>query len=511
MQKKILLILLFTLPYILTAKGSNDYCMYIDNYNFDKINQTKITSTLNDVAYPSIKIQNNKLLIFSGRFQNQTDAQRLLALTKSRYPNAKIDNCTNAISYTGQKLFRDSTPFLPKNTEKKYQEKISNNYCIKVFESDARSNNKQNQIKYILGRLPDTQTVVQDNKFIIYSGNFSSRASANIIAKVLKKEFRSSKVTLCPVAKKEPVMEPINIIAMEESFIEEKFEQEFNVLDLDIKGYISSELSSGNNNETDSNLEKSDITQAFYSQRDEYFNGLYLRTNTAYDFQNSTSAYSVNLEFDLFQQGYYENKKKVHKNKINNRINFYRALQNIEVLKKGQELLKIKKYENSIQVASLFLKLQLAEKDLLQSEMKIEKGLVTEYEHESYTLAVKKIQDELLLYKNTTLLKIPTDLLQLLNDIENTQLVSTEKILQKMQKDSVNLKLVQALKEQQPLGEEWTDKLRVNFYAGVRKLYLTQNQTLLGVEAKIPLANYSKTKELNNIQNNVMSHQTILQ
>jgi len=141
----------------------------------------------------------------------------------------------------------------------------------------------------------------------------------------------------------------------------------------------------------------------------------------------------------------------------------------------------------------------------------MQNGTLTEYEYQAYQIALQQIKDELLLFKNMTLLKIPRELWQLLNQIERVRLLDDATLMQALQEGSIDLKLARTLQDRKPLNEEWSDKLRVNFYAGVRKMYLAQNQTLVGVEAKIPLSNYSRTQELENIQNSVMSEQVQLQ
>jgi len=286
---------------------------------------------------------------------------------------------------------------------------------------------------------------------------------------------------------------------------------EFSIRELDEKGYLSTEIASRMQSNKTSRLEKSDIRDAFNSQREEYFNGLYLKTNTAYDIQNNDTAYDVRLEFDMFAQGYFQNKKKNEKNSIDNKINFYKTLKNIEVLKKDQELLKIKKYENSVNVSALLLKLRVTENNRNKAHLKMQNGTLTEYEYQAYQIALQQIKDELLLFKNMTLLKIPRELWQLLNQIERVRLLDETTLMQALQEGSIDLKLARTLQNRKPLNEEWSDKLRVNFYAGVRKMYLAQNQTLVGVEAKIPLSDYSRTQELENIQNSVMSEQVQLQ
>ena len=510
-MKKVLYTLFFAL--IPTLLLSKNYCIQIDQFDYNINNKSNIYTILNDIAYPSTKIEKNQLFIYSGKFKSFEDATKLLLLTKSRYKNAKVASCEGAILYKNESLFQTEAPKMKEKVavKKKSERPIQKNYCLQVFDASLKQSAKQkNLINYAMQRLPETKTEVKNGRFYIYSGNFPSKESANTIAKVLKKEFKNTRVTECPI--REPLISSSSLDQnVQEVLPTKKSKAPFSVTQLDDKGYISNEIASNRDLNVVDNLKKSDIKHALDTQRDEYFNGLYLKTNTAFDIQNDDSAYDVRLEFDIFAQGYYENKKKNEKNRVDNQINFYRAIKHIEVLKKEQELLKIKKYENAINVSALLLKLRVTESNLNSAKAQLNSGVLTEYEYETYILKIQEIKDELLLFKNMTLLKIPKDLWILLNDIENTRLIPEEKLLQLLEQDSVDLKLAKTLQDKQPLGEEWSDKLRVNVYAGARKMYLSQNQTLIGVEAKIPLSNYSKTKEFSTIQNSVMSEQVRLQ
>jgi len=468
---------------------------------------SKVYSTLADVPYPSIKTHNNKIFIYSGKFKTFDDASKLLPLTLTRYKNAKVLPCNNTIKYLGGELNISSRP--ETNLIKKTIKKSTQYYCLKVYESSLQKSVKQKgTINYILNKLPDTKTKIKNNKFYIYSGNFNSKDTALTISRILRREFKNVEVSLCSYKRHKQQTKQTNLQVKKEQTNKEEL---FSIENLDEKGYISNEIASSNFSKRKHNIKKSDIRHALDTQRGEYFSGLYLKLNTAYDTLNNDPAYDVRLEFDIFDQGYYESKKKNEKNKIENKINFYRSIKNIEILQKEQELLKIKKYENAINVSALLLKLRVVEENLKNAKIKLDNGLITEYQYEDYKLSIQQIKDDLLLFKSMSLLKIPKDLWILLNEIENTQLISEDELLNSLKEDSVDLKLAQTLQQKQPLGDEWSDKLRVNIYAGSRKMYLSQNQTLVGIEAKIPISNFSRTKELDTIQNTIMSKQIRLQ
>jgi len=490
---------------------AQNYCIFIDKLDLNTKNNSKIHTILNDVAYPSIKIDENIIFIYSGKFQTANDASQLLPLTKSRYKHAKVALCDDTKRYVNasQLITR-----IPKTEKTIHDNDNSSYYCLQVFESSLSQSSKQKEkIKSILKQLPQTQTKVMDGKFYIYSGEFTTKQSAKTIANILQKEFKETKITKCKreIFKQELSHENEKILRKRVIAPQTSTTQEFSLSQLDERGLISKEISSINSQNKHQKIKKSDIRHALDTQREEHFSGLYLKVNAAFDTLNNDTAYDVRVEFDIFQQGYYENKKKNEKNKIDNQLNFLKTIKNISVLQRDQELLKVRKYENSINVSALLLKLQVMEGNLNRAHKQSQNGLITSYEYENYKLAIQQIKDELLLFKNMSLLKITRNLWILLNQIEHVKLIDDNELIEALEKDSIDLKLAKTLQEKVPLMDEWSDKLRVNIYAGGRKMYLSQQQTLIGVEAKIPISNYSRTEELDIIQNNIMSEQVNLQ
>lgn len=487
---------------------AQNYCIFIDKFNLHIKDNSKIYSILEDIAYPTTNTDNNTLYIYSGKFQTYDDAKKLLPLTKSRYKNAAVASCENTQHYQSGTTLSLITPIKEEESES------SNYYCLKVFETSLSESTKQkDKIKLILSKLPNTHTKVLENKFSIYSGEFETIQSANIIANILKKEFKGAEVTQC-IRETKQLETTIKQAVIEEKQVTPSvpiINRRFNLSNLDEKGLISKDIVTMNTASNHTDIKKSDIRHALDTQREEHFSGLYLKANGAYDTLNNDTAYDVRVEFDIFQQGYYENKKKNEKDKIDNQINFLKTIKNISILQKNQELLKVRKYKNAINVSILLLKLRVMEGNLNRAKQQSELGFITDYDYENYNVIIQNIKDELLLFKNMTLLKIPQKLWVLLNQIEHVQLIHNNELLEILEQDSVDLKLAKTLQEKRPLMDEWSDKLRVNIYAGERKMYLSQQQTLIGIEAKIPISNYSRTDELDTIQNDIMSNQVRLQ
>jgi hypothetical protein len=80
-----------------------------------------------------------------------------------------------------------------------------------------------------------------------------------------------------------------------------------------------------------------------------------------------------------------------------------------------------------------------------------------------------------------------------------------------LEKKSLRSKLTKVLQEKRLEGEDWREKLRLNLYAGTRKMYLSQEQTLVGIEAKIPLSGFEKQDEAQRLEIALLDKQLSLQ
>ena len=399
---------------------------------------------------------------------------------------------------------------------------FSKSYCIYIDKVDLNPNNNV-KIHTILDDIAYPSTKIVSNQIFIYSGRFRSYKDAARLVPLTRSRYKNAKVASCndttrylptqnfhnqnvKKVKKPPKKEFVFTPQQSTTYT-----NDFNIGMLDDRGYISKEIMSKRFSRRDTRSMTKDARETLNKQENGSFNGLYLKTNTAYDTLNNDTAYDIRLEFDIFDQGYYANKKKNEKYKLSNQINFYKTIKNIEVLKHEQELLKISKYQNSISVSSLLLKLRVSESNLKKAKQRFKEGALTQYDYDGYKLMMQKLKDELFMFKNMTLLKIPQNLWTLLNEIEYTKTIDEDQLLEILDEENIDLKLAQTLKNTKPLTEEWSDKLRVNVYAGTRKMYLSQQQTLIGVEAKIPLYIPSKRAELDRLQNTMLVTQANLQ
>lgn len=268
-------------------------------------------------------------------------------------------------------------------------------------------------------------------------------------------------------------------------------------LKLNDKGYIFSKIKSQKEHKK---RVKEDIQAYPFEDDTNLLDGLYLKTNTAYDLQNNDPAYDVRIELDLYDQGYYQYQKKKQKEYLDKKILFYRTLQSIEQLEVQSELSKVAKYENALDVSALLLELKFYDLAYQDAKKRVDLGLLRQRDLQGYKLNIQNIKDKLFYLREKELFKIPVNIWILLNNIENISLVEKDRLEKFLDEVSVHSKLIEAVKSKDRLHTDWQDKLRLNLYTGKRKMYLSQEQFLVGVEAKIPLTGYTKQKEKDRLE-----------
>ncbi len=545
MSKKFLLLLLFFYSNIF----AKNYCINVDEFYLNTQNEKKIQSVLEDVAYPSWKIKENKVYIFSGNFSNYDNAKNILKLINTKYTNAKVTSCDGTQEYkNGMKLVDMA--------KSKTSEPLATSYCLKVLDIPLTEKAKRkNKINYMLTHFPDTKTKTQNNRFSIYSGKFTSLHNAQTVVDAIKDEFPEtialkcnentnltqksfyrkvpsksiikevSEVTIITDANavKPTIIYPKRTIKNKEavsartsqnnnsyllskdstSTRQEAVDQQnesITIFHLDNKGYLSQDIKSYNSRPIINTEKLLDTNIATYDEdvTNSYLNGLYLKLNTAYDTRNNNMAYDTRLEYDLFKEGYFEQKKRKGKQQNDNKLKVFQILKSIYSLNKDKELAKIQKYTNSIGVSNLLLNLNFVENFLNDAREKLALGYITKYEYREYQLVLRKIQNTLYVYNHKTLLKIPANIWFMLNKIERVELVDFEQLSTMLTQSSLDMKEASTLHKKDLFTSEWADRLKVNLYAGERKLYASQKQTLFGVDAKIPL--YDNSLQENKLQ-----------
>jgi len=147
LKKKLLFLLLFFYSDIF----AQTYCIYVDEYDLNAKNEKKMKTVLEDIAYPSWKINNNKIYLYTGKFNSYDNAKNILKLINTKYKKAKVASCKGTKEYrTGMQLL--------KTAKSKNSKIFLETYCLKVLDIPLLEKKKdKNKINYILTHFPDTR------------------------------------------------------------------------------------------------------------------------------------------------------------------------------------------------------------------------------------------------------------------------------------------------------------------------------------------------------------------
>ncbi len=497
-----------------------DYCIEVDRFptNLTKKNMSKIRELLKELAYPSTVVKDGFISVCTGKFKDKKSARLLLPLTKSRYKKSFI------ISNDGAKSFipkietivdEDSGLHVNKNLETK-----NNYYAIEIdkFTSDEYKD-RQDYIYKILDEIPFSEIIQHKNFYTLRTGAFRKKSNADIIYSIIKRTYSDAKIVSYSVNEKSLHSEsalhvstkPIYIKQQKKILSYSSEKENIKVFDItSLNGTISNQLMSSKK-EDESLLSKyNDIQKAISSNNSDLFGGFYLKTNTAWDTLNNETAYDVRLEWDMYDQGYYHSKRMDEEKEIDKKVELYRSLSYIQSLSKDEAFRKMKYYLNGLNSFETITKLKIQERFIKELQAKYKARLITQYEYDALLFRIEKDKESLQYYHNLTLLKIPVKLWQLLNQIEYVHLKESAKLFAKQKENSVDNDLYNVLVKKNMVQKSWSDKLRLNFYIGQRKMYAAQNQSLLGIDAKIPLTSYSQSEELKTLQNRILKEQLLL-
>jgi len=509
---------ILTIPYLLLA----DYCIEIDRMSV-AVAQKKISNIkklLSELPYPNTVVKNGYFSICTGKFKDEISAQALLPLTRSRYPKARVITSDNAKLFMPiQDKISHENEALHVRQDKQLQERY---FSIEIEKFTPKEyKNSSVYIDKILKDIPFSEVIQYKNYYSLRTGAFVKKSSADVIYSVIARAYPHAKIVSYSidtervkptksfhVSTNQRLRKDKEILLKKDIKYENK---KYNPFDIEnLNGTISSKLMS-RKKEDESLLSKyNDIQKRVLLNDTDTFSGFYLKTNTAWDALNNEAAYDVRLEWDMYDQGYYHSKRSDEQKEIEKKIELYRSLDYIQSLSREEAFRKMKYYLNSINSFETIRRLKVQENFLQELQAKYKARLITQYEYDALIFNIEKDKESLKYYHNLTLLKIPVKLWQLLNQIEYVHLKESEKLFSEQKNNSVDNKLYNTLVKKNKIYKSWSDKLRLNFYVGQRKMYAAQNQTLLGVDAKIPLTSYSQSAELESLQNQILKEQLLL-
>jgi len=506
---------------------SADYCIkvaefpLVDGYvSTDRLSMRQI---LSDIPAPSYSDKMDAVSLCTGSFKKKKMAQMLLPLTQSRYPHAKIVDNNSYKTYKGVldlAFIEDKKISQIRNDAVKInafipQERYYFGIDIKDFSPNEKVDNKK-EIQKILNTIPLSERVYQGQNLILRTGAFENKSDAEVVLSLIQQHYPSARLVHY-FSKSKKIQAPINLHVKQISDIKKTSlskGEKHNVSDapfIPSQGFIDKSLMS---KKRDIDLDSSHnrrIKSELSEKKDESFNGLYLKSNTAWDTLNNEAAYDVRLEWDLYDQGYFHAEQNEKKDELDKTIAIYRTLNQVNNLSKIDVMRKIDNYINAVLSHHNIEKLKLQESYLLVEKERYNARMITQFDYDMFLFEIEKTKEALSEYRYLRLLKIPQKLWELLNQIEYVRLKEDKELSEDLATNSTDRDYYEALAQKENFRTKWSDKLRLNLYVGQRKMYVSQNQSIIGVDAKIPIASYDDdSAQVQRIQSQLLQEESKL-
>ncbi len=468
-----------------------EYCIGIVSVREDRIGfeKERLETLLSELTLPATLLQDGRLIITTGRFATQSHAQRLLPLTQTRYPEAFVLTCNEAKPYDpiqGLEVRMSDT----RSVSVKVQP--SSFYAIEMMSlSLQEAKAREAEIEGKMANIPYAHKQVRQERFYLLGGRFETYEDAQIVLTLMLRRYPEAKIVSVEAhaLQEKPTTMPLTAPKAElPEYQPWSGAQEVRRLEMpECSGLLPLPLKSEVMDGEQLFEGASSLRQIDNESRQEPFYGFYLRSNTAWDTLNNDAAYDIRLEWELFDQGYYHARKLQQKERLDEQIAIYRMWEQLRKLSIEQALGKIDAYRNAIDSYEIIERLKVQEYYLQQMQARYEARLVTQFEYDMLRFEIDKEKEMLRHFRNLKLMKMPGALWQLVNQIEYVRLRDAERILKQRSSHAMEQEHARFIAERSVMTSDWSDKLQLSLYAGQRKMYLSQHQSIVGVEAKIPL------------------------
>ncbi|MBN2894985.1 MAG: hypothetical protein JXK05_03715 [Campylobacterales bacterium] len=463
---------------------------------------------LASLTAPAMLVREGRVMVTTGRFATQAQAERLLPLTQTRYPEAFVLSCDDAVAYKSDQGLQSAT--VPKRSLRPL-------YAIKMLElSMQEAQRRASEIESHMANVPYASKQTHQDRLYLLGGRFEQRDDAELVLTLIQRRYPQAVIVTIEPSSVQPPVAPLiggerQTVAAKQTSNQPEDRPGVQEKSLTCNGLISVVLRSDT-------LEGEQLFEGMASQQrilasaqEEPFYGFYLRSNTAWDTLNNDAAYDIRVEWELFDQGYYHARKLQEKERLDQQIALYRMLDQVRKLSQQSVLEGISRYQNAVEAYELIERLKIQESYLNRMQARYEARMATQFEYDMLRFEIDKEKEMLRRFHHLKLVKMPQALWQLVNQIEYVRLRQADRIVAQRAAQGKDQEEIETMAQRAQMHSDWSDKLQLSLYAGQRKMYLSQHQSIVGVEAKIPLTFGDATDERERTYYTMMAHQVSMQ
>lgn len=223
------------------------------------------------------------------------------------------------------------------------------------------------------------------------------------------------------------------------------------------------------------------------------FNGIYATSDLTAELGGSEYGYALGLEWEIFDQGYYESKRDTAKTKIERELRYFQLLQQMLNRKLQEEIGYLHNLEAKIDLVSGRRLEQFSSEILSSLEIRLEQGLALQTEVDEWRYRKRSAKQTVEFHQLGKTASLSSESKVLLNRIERLKLKPIPELFLHAQERSIALKIQQTFIKMGQFFPDWKENLQVKLFVEQRKPYSgfsgsnNDSNQVAGVRVRLPI------------------------
>ena len=241
----------------------------------------------------------------------------------------------------------------------------------------------------------------------------------------------------------------------------------------------------------------SDILGRVENVRDQYlkelnergsFKGFYVRSQYDRDTQTDDERELLFLEWELFDEGWFESKKQLDEKRVETKLQFIQLLRDMRERNLHESLYRLGNVRNSVRYYEARKRFEVLSELLARYEEQLEKGYATQEELQELRYKYEIAQNDVHHYSSLEKGGLSSRDFNIINKIELISLAPLDSLITKAVENSYDLRIQELFINRSEFFPQWVDNLSLRLYAGADQGFGdSRRDNVVGVRLRIPI------------------------
>lgn len=222
-----------------------------------------------------------------------------------------------------------------------------------------------------------------------------------------------------------------------------------------------------------------------------YVKGKYDQFSKTFSDIKGANKYEAQLRWEIFNDGYFENIKKVDKKINSSKIQYLQLLNNMVTYDYDSKIFEAKLYMNEINLVYHLNMIKMYKELFEKRKVLLDMSVISIEDVQRLSMKINYHSVYVDHYSDQERKKIDKSLYNFLNTVEYTSLINKEKFFEHVKENDVSLKLQNEFKNRADYFPEFSDNLKASVYATHTKQDTRGAQDSFGIQVDIPVQSFN--------------------